>query len=377
MAVGYATFIYDGPNDQYIYTPGALIYTWPDETCIELANRTNTDLWMCRPVVSDDDFATQRTTLVRNTLNSGLKFYDEFSNENWNQLSAILPFYYLLVKAFYGMALNADGGRSVKGLEGLRIRQSMAAVTAAWSPRTMTELVRVCGVQAQGSTSEYDTYLFKGTDLGAYGYNVAPNRPIDYIDMIATAPYVSGANIREFVASYALPLDDAMTAWDDYASGTPSRMESALDWIHNDFMDGDKDGVAGTQTIAAHTASSMTNWNTIATTYSKNVGNYEGGPGMTPISEAKCTSLSISTGYSAKSANLITAYRQNMRSKILMAAYLKASAAKSRTTLPGIYTGLGTDTWSVRTSLQATPYALEDGFRLFNNGITPFLLRTS
>ena len=54
------------------------------EYVIELCNITNTDMWICIPHLASDNYITQLATLIKNTLNPGLKVYLEFSNEMWN-----------------------------------------------------------------------------------------------------------------------------------------------------------------------------------------------------------------------------------------------------------------------------------------------------
>jgi len=54
------------------------------EYVIQLANETQKDLWICVPVMADNNYIVQLATLMKNNLNSNLKLYIEYSNEVWN-----------------------------------------------------------------------------------------------------------------------------------------------------------------------------------------------------------------------------------------------------------------------------------------------------
>ncbi|MGQ0458014.1 MAG: hypothetical protein ACT4OU_13260 [Hyphomicrobium sp.] len=54
------------------------------ELCIQLANLTKTDAWLCVPHLADDDYIAMMAKLTRDTLDPSLKVYLEFSNEVWN-----------------------------------------------------------------------------------------------------------------------------------------------------------------------------------------------------------------------------------------------------------------------------------------------------
>lgn len=54
------------------------------ELCIDIANRTQTDAWICVPHLADPDYIRQMAELVKATLDPGLKVYLEYSNELWN-----------------------------------------------------------------------------------------------------------------------------------------------------------------------------------------------------------------------------------------------------------------------------------------------------
>ena len=54
------------------------------ELCIQLANMTRTNAWLCVPHLADDEYIAEMARLVKETLDPSLKVYLEFSNEVWN-----------------------------------------------------------------------------------------------------------------------------------------------------------------------------------------------------------------------------------------------------------------------------------------------------
>jgi len=54
------------------------------EICVQLANLTKTDAWLCVPHLADDEYIAEMAKLVKERLDPSLKVYVEFSNELWN-----------------------------------------------------------------------------------------------------------------------------------------------------------------------------------------------------------------------------------------------------------------------------------------------------
>lgn len=68
-----------GGDDDSIYHGAAY------EHMIDLANETSSDLWICIPVMANDNFVSQLAMLIRTRLNHNLNVYVEYSNEStWN-----------------------------------------------------------------------------------------------------------------------------------------------------------------------------------------------------------------------------------------------------------------------------------------------------
>lgn len=372
LPVGNISFLYDALNDKLITLSGVfggvVPCGWPVELAVDLANRTNTNLYLPRNCHADDDYVEQNTILIRTTLNSGLKFTDELDNELWNP--AFIGYKWFEARGQKlgsgGTALNGNALNAQRGAIGLRVRQTAEIVTDAWSPRSMSELCRAIPAQAHGNISNFETYTYLGTDLGDYGYDVSPNRPGDWTDDIVIAPYITGAQISAYDANWSTPLTEALQAADDYASGTPALMESALDWVSSDYIEGTQSAVLGSDTLKYARDTLYPAWNTFCGTYGKRFSGYEGGIEMAALSTSRCTTLGISTDYSAKFANLILAWKQSSRSKVVGTTYLEDFVSFTNSGDPAVFTNIGSDAWSMRTGLYDTPFGLEDAFRLFN-----------
>lgn len=372
LAAGFYSFMYVAVHDTVIVYGSLPHQGVPPEICIDLCNQTSTNLYINIPPHANDDYVTQLVTLIRTTLNSGLKCTIELGNEFWNIFSFSAGHVY--GKKGVALGLNADQNYAMLGMIGLRTRQVMEVATTAWSPRTMSELHRTTGIQLQGSTVNAQTYQFNGQDLGSYGYNVAPNRPIDWCDSVAGAPYIEAAQFKQYDAQYGPPLvsQAALDAADDYDSGDATRMADALAWLDNDTRRGIYDGSRWYTTMDDIFEDYLPAWNTMMGTYGKQLIGYEGGLGMVPPSTSRCTAMGISTTYSAKIAALISAYKKGYYGKKLISDYLNKWDAFANFGVPAMFTNIGVDGWSMREDFYETEHGLEDGFRLFNNGVTVF-----
>ena len=72
-------YSYGGDSDDEIN------YGTAYEHMIDLANETSSDLWICIPVMADNNFVTQLATLIHTSLNQNLNVFVEYSNEStWN-----------------------------------------------------------------------------------------------------------------------------------------------------------------------------------------------------------------------------------------------------------------------------------------------------
>jgi len=153
------------------------------EWMIDLCNRTNKDMWICIPHKSTYDYWFQCATLIKNTLNSNLKCYVEYSNETWN---------YGFTQAQYCEDQGVAGGLpgSNKWYQGgaYSVWQSTKIFKAfrdAFGSQMSSRVVRVCA--------------FSGNfDIFDQGYNSVVNSGTwnpngEAADIFAVAPYINGS----------------------------------------------------------------------------------------------------------------------------------------------------------------------------------------
>ncbi len=74
---------WDTRSKPYYYSHG-LEDGMPIEHAVRLCNELGVDAWFCIPHQADDDYITRFAELVRDSLDTDLKVYLEYSNEIWN-----------------------------------------------------------------------------------------------------------------------------------------------------------------------------------------------------------------------------------------------------------------------------------------------------
>jgi hypothetical protein len=268
----FATLVYDAWLNVWLTTfgqptnnnfGGGLGAGVPIETVVQLCNQLNCNLHYCIPHLYDNASVTSVVQYVRDNLNSNLTAHFEYSNEVWN---------FVMHQTFVAQARGAflgfpnSSARQVDGYYGLRTKQVMDLVTAAWSPRSTATLVRVMAVWMNDAdpTNQSKAHRMNGADLDTtlgytnynskigVSYNVGSptfSRPIDVCDAIAYAPYfagpVLGGNSGDLSGLSTTDVGLLQAAADNYASGVPAQMTAALAWVDNDI----RKGVTGAQTV--------------------------------------------------------------------------------------------------------------------------------
>lgn len=327
-----ATLTYDAVLGAFLWQSGGQSGCLPYELQVAFANLISADYWCNFSAYMDDASITAVSQIVRDRLSTGLNAYFEYGNEIWNWGFPATSW-----AEAKGTALGfpSDNSRRSFGWYALRTRQVMGLVTTTWAPRPSSQLKRVIAFQAFGSVGATNTYKLLGADLngaaypkyaarGYTNYNVSPNRPIDYCDILSYATYYSGAQCTNFDANYlglgAAKIAGLLGAADDFASGVPTKMTSALAFLDNDIRAGKTEtGVAGNQTLLAlNTGYNGTGiypaWEAVAKTYNKMIVCYEGGCESWYPSTAICTSMGISTAYGGadgKISKLLDGYKQS------------------------------------------------------------------
>lgn len=326
-----ATLTYDAILRAFLWQEDGQTPCIPYELQIAFANRINADYWCVFSSYMDDTSVTAIAKLVRDNLRTGLTAYFEYANEIWNWG---FPATNWAEAKGAALGFPSDSNRRHYGWYALRTRQVMGLVTTSWSPRPLVQLKRVMAFQAFGPSAASSTFRFQGADLNGTtypkyaakkypNYNVAPNRPIDYCDVLSYATYYSGAQCTNFDANYlnhgAAAIAGLLAAADDYASAVPSKMGSALAFIENDIRAGtlSGSGARGDETLlslnsGANGTGIYPVWEAVAKTLDKPVECYEGGHESWYPSTQACTALGISTAYggpTGKIAKLLDAFK--------------------------------------------------------------------
>jgi hypothetical protein len=350
------TLVYDATFDVLMYRSSGLNNGVSVDVAVALANKLDTGLWYCMPHMMNDAGIASTVSFIRDRLNVELPCYLEYSNEVWN---------FIFDQTVWGMnrgiALKfpKDNARREYGWYALRTRQIMGIASSTWGNRS--GLIRVMAVQFFGATSGNNIYRFQGADLGSFGYHVAPNRPIDYVDAIAYAPYYSGAVLTNFDGNYSRAgLDSLTQAADDFASGDEARMTSALSWVDADIRAGKRNGALGANTLASFVSTKYPGWEALAANHSKFVVCYEGGYEGKPPSIAACASLGIEAAYGGANgsiATLLRAYKNNSLFRRVVLDQWKQFSSLPHSKAPSWYTFGGGIQWSMfPADLYTTPY---------------------
>lgn len=363
------TATYSAIYGYWTTTRGGLGTYVPLEQHIAIANAINEHLWYNishRWPISD---ATAIVSVVKTNLNSQLNFYVECANEVWNTQFTQTSFVGNIMVTL-GSNITGDGGltNSYDGYA-LIVRRMMGALTTAWGG-TSPRLKRVMAVATSFDTVLATANRLQGKNLatvaqggnipnsgagnalwtsyfGAPNYTTVGNQPIDFCDVIATAPYGNGAYLPAFNDDWSRPpystnvaklslggqpgyTTGVLGAADDWASGVPAQQANALAFVDWDLRQGVFNSVAGTATLLAFTGASNTaginyGWEAVAASYDARrtgaslppitVDQYEGSIAPSGPTIGTCTAIGISTAYGGvggKVDNLITAYKTNV-----------------------------------------------------------------
>lgn len=269
-----------------------LTFMVPIEAMVNLANTLNIPLWLNIPPFYTPPSVTSLITYVRDNLAPDL--YLEFSNETWN---FAFPQGQWMTQRGFSIGLSLSSNVAQYSAAALLYRQSMAAATTAWSPRSASQLHRIMAFQLFGNATQFETSWMKGTSLVSSGnalytskvgvdYNVAPNRPMDFSDGISIADYfqggqISGVTTNDVYGCSGRVLADIapLISWaSQYALGDNTNKQLAIAQIDTDVRSGSFAGCGASNpgTIAS-LATLYAPWNTMAASNSIGIYNYEGG----------------------------------------------------------------------------------------------------
>lgn len=196
------TFIYDNVLDAWLYfgSSGGIVAGWPVETQVALANKLNCHLWVIVPPLAVAADATSLAALISGSLTNSCYF--EYGNEIWNPSFPHTPWSSQRARVF---GFTAD----FHSYYAVAVRVLMEAVTTGWGARSTglkrvlaqqnvnpVQATRMNGSECVTGNAAYNTYT------GTRSFNASPNRPVDNIDVIATGPYIDGANLRNIVVGW-------------------------------------------------------------------------------------------------------------------------------------------------------------------------------
>lgn len=273
---------FDGLLDVLLCSNYGINAGLPPEAQVEMANEANISLWANIPPFWQEEDVASWTRYINSTLKDGLNFYAELANENWNY-----SFYAQnWTQRGFAIGLSQSSNQALYSYIGLRYRQLMPSVIYNWK-RPRSQLHIVGGAQAYGNPSQFATFEFSGAALcgvscgnpsyqRAVGvdYNIAPDRPKDYIDDYAIASYWNGAQESGNVGTLT-QLKGIITAASNFVSGQTA---DAFNFIYNDNFDGTCGGCSGEAfTISKFETNQAANWNLLAENDGKSLISYEGG----------------------------------------------------------------------------------------------------
>lgn len=202
LASGLATFTYNATLDLVIYSPNGIANAVPLEAQIQLANLINANFWYNFPAWSNDAFVTNSLNTIYSNLNFNLKAIFELDNELWN-FAFKNTRWAVEMGGVLGITPRFANNSLPLPWQALRNRQIFGnLIPASNFSATMSRIDRTYGFQLvsspasamQGSglispgNAAYQAYV----GGSAVNYNTSPNRPIDFTDSIAYAPYLGG-----------------------------------------------------------------------------------------------------------------------------------------------------------------------------------------
>lgn len=161
-------------------------YTYADKGCpievmVALCNKLQVHPWFCMPHLATDNYVEKFATLVRDTLQSSLQIFLEFSNETWNWQFTQATWCLNAGKALWG----SDVGDAHVQYTGMRACQN----TQTWKRVFGSAASRVFGVLAtQTAWKGLEESLLNAPKFIASG----GTRPADVCKLYAITFYFSG-----------------------------------------------------------------------------------------------------------------------------------------------------------------------------------------
>ena len=377
-------FVYDAALNVWLERSGGLLTQVPIEIQIALCNAVNKDCWLQIPSLFDQASSDAYVAVARDNLNFNLNLYLEYSNEMWSFGNSQTGW-----ANSRGAALgwpNSNQEREL-GFYAMRVCTFMKSALTTWTAsRPASQLHRVMTTQTSINSTNAETYLFEGHDINPSLYasvpvdcHTAPNRPVDQVEILSMAPYVNGAQMTDMQAHYANTMTDAVTAADNYASGNPASMASALAWMDSDTRTGTRNGSAGTATLLWFSGTIFPQWQTFGALYGKEITQYEGGYQTIAPTAATLTGLGLTSSSICGTAaclatefeNLLEGYKNSGLFAQLVYDHFHNFMAGANSKYPAWYFLLRDETipnqWAIYPSdIYSTPFKSQIGIANFN-----------
>ncbi|MGJ8673670.1 InlB B-repeat-containing protein [Rubritalea sp.] len=169
---------------------------------IALANTLGKSPWICIPHLADDNYVTQAANLLRDSLDSNLQVYVEYSNETWNGAPSFIQTYYTREQGLaMGLSTNAvTAGNIYHSMRSAQIwnifrtvfqdgdaPSRVINVAAAWAAQTEAAQARLLALNDP---------TINPTEIAA--------------DVLAIAPYFGHGISQDFLDANGYPTIDAI-----------------------------------------------------------------------------------------------------------------------------------------------------------------------
>lgn len=181
----------------------------PIEVLADIANATNTNLWLNIPCfLAHDGSHRQFAQIVKDRLAPDLNFAVEYCNEVWNGSFPQSGYASYAAARWLGIGVEGDD-RGKRSWNGYQAKLSFDGMRPVWgnSPRFYpliashqfaNEFTSQQADEFEGARlcptcgPPYANAIYQA-NIGSTAYNTAPNRPIDLARLISVAPYFQGA----------------------------------------------------------------------------------------------------------------------------------------------------------------------------------------
>lgn len=244
LASGLATFTYNGVLDLVIYSQNGVANAVPLEAQVQLANLINANYWYNIPAYANNTFVTNSLNTIYSNLNGNLKLVLELDNELWN-FAFKNTHWSTEMGGVLGITPQYSNGASSLPWQSLRNRQIFGNLVPASSwGSSLSRIDRAYGIQGAINGTSTAIHAIEGSSLvspgnaayqayvggSAVNYNAPGNRPGDFIQSFAIAPYQGGGTAFSGQAV-------------DQGSPAPTSFDAALlntvvsDWNASDFND--------------------------------------------------------------------------------------------------------------------------------------------